>query len=153
MARIARKAERQRKAPVLEDTVRRGLEKRKRATVDDAISLSIMQAIRILKVNYVLAPTHTGSTPRRISRFKPDCWILSFCEDERIRLFLSLSYGVFPLPPLPSGIAGAEAGHEDMAVFLKREGLAGRGERVVLAQMTAPGVPGGFDSMGIITLV
>ncbi|HPL62171.1 MAG: pyruvate kinase [Syntrophales bacterium] len=153
MSRIARKAERRRKdVPALEDIVRRGLEKRKRAAVGEAISLSIMQAIRILRVNYVLAPTHTGSTPRRISRFKPDCWILSFCADERIRLFLSLTCGVFPFPP-PSGETDAGASHEEMAVFLKNEGLAGRGDRVVLARMTAPGVPGGLDSMGIITLV
>ena len=117
-----------------------------RISVEDAISLNVIEAIRVLKVKHIITPTHTGSTPRRISRFKPDCWILSFCRDVKTRDFLMFSYGVFPF------LLSDQEGREDLIKFLKDEGLARKGDRIVLTEMVPPGQLGGIDRMGIMTL-
>ena len=150
MSRIARKIENQRRDICFSGGYQRylirGVDHRK-LTTEDAISLNVMDTIRVLKVKFILTPTHTGSTPRRISRFKPDCWIISFCQDRQSRDFLCLSYGVYPF--LNTGMA---PGYEAIAIFLKDEGLAKKGDRVILAEMVVPGQLGGIDSMGIVTL-
>ena len=38
-----------------------------------------------------------GDEPRKLSRFKPDCWVLAYSDDEKIRRFMDLSYGVLPV--------------------------------------------------------
>ena len=69
---------------------------REKISISNAISLNVMEALRVLKTKLILTPTHTGTTPRRISRFKPDCWILAFCLDNLIKIFCPCPTG-FPL--------------------------------------------------------
>ena len=66
-------------------------------TAEDVISFNVVEAVRALDVRCVVTPTQNGSTPRRISRFRPDCWTLAFSRSEEIHRFLDLSYGVFPV--------------------------------------------------------
>jgi len=66
-------------------------------SVEDVISFNVVEAVRALDVRCVVTPTQNGSTPRRISRFRPDCWTLAFSRSEGIHGFLDLSYGVFPV--------------------------------------------------------
>ena len=121
---------------------------REKVSVSNAISLNVMEALRVLKIKLILAPTHTGTTPRRISRFKPDCWILAFCLDEPTRDFLSLSYGVSPFL-----LEGKDPFHyENLLAFLKEHHLAQKGERLILTEMVAPGQTGGINSLNFITL-
>ncbi|MBA4394839.1 MAG: pyruvate kinase [Desulfobacca sp.] len=119
-----------------------------KVTVSNAISLNVMESLRVLNVSLILTPTHSGVTPRRISRFKPDCWILAFCLDEQTRDFLSLSSGVaaFLLP-------GKDPfRHEDLFRFVKETQLAKKGDQLVLTEMVAPGEVGGINSLNFITL-
>ncbi len=148
MARIASNIETQRGVVRFSGEsqfLRRDMDRTK-ISVEDAISLNVIEAARVLKVKYILTPTHTGSTPRRISRFKPSCWVLAFCRDERTRDFLYLSYGTYPF------LGHLAEGHEALTKFLKEETLAKKGDRIVLAEMVAPGQLGGIDRMGILTL-
>lgn len=149
MSRIAHRIEKQRsdfRSPEAAQFLKQNIERRN-ITVEDAISINVIDAIRILKVRHILAPTHGGSTPRRISRFKPECWILSFCRDEGTRDFLFMSYGVFPfLHP------DVHLSRQAVTTFLKDEGLAKKGDRIILIEMVMPGQLGGMDSMGIMTL-
>jgi pyruvate kinase len=66
-------------------------------TAEDVISFNVVEAVRALDVHCIVTPTQNGSTPRRISRFRPDCWTLAFSRSEGIHRFLNLSYGVFPV--------------------------------------------------------
>lgn len=149
MARIAGRIEKQRSDflyPEAALLLRQSIERRN-ITVEDAISLNVVDAVRNLKVRHILVPTHGGSTPRRISRFKPQCPILAFCRDESTRDFLCMSYGVFPFLH-----AEARLSRRALTTFLKNEGLAKKGDRIILAEMVRPGQLGGIDSMGIMTL-
>jgi pyruvate kinase len=72
---------------------------------EDAVSLAAVQLQESLGIGCLLAPTRTGSTPRRISRFKPRAWVLGFSDGPGVREFMQFSYGVHPsvLPGLKPG--------------------------------------------------
>jgi pyruvate kinase len=151
MARIAHSIEKQRKTinPVIQayEHLKSDME-RETISVSNAISLNVMEALKVLNIKMILTPTHRGTTPRRISRFKPDCWILAFCLDEPTRDFLSLSYGVSPL--LVKGKDPFQ--YETLVAFLKEQRLARIGDRIILTEMVAPGQTGGINSLNFITI-
>ena len=115
------------------------------ATVEDVISLNAVVASHTLKTNFILAPTHSGSTPRHISRFKPDSWILSFSEDLRVRNFLVLSWGVRPY------LVDDGEDHDAIIEWLRRSGLARKGDRAILTAGISPEVEEA-DSLSVISL-
>jgi pyruvate kinase len=119
-----------------------------KVTVSNAISLNVMESLQVLKVRLILTPTHTGVTARRISRFKPDCWILAFCPDEPTRDFLSLSAGVAAFL-----LAGKDPfRYENLFKFVKEAQLAKKGDQLILTEMVAPGEVGGINSLNFVTL-
>jgi pyruvate kinase len=151
MARIAASIERQRRAVTwssdLEDHFRNGVG-RKNISAEDVVSLNVIEAARSLNARLVLTPTYTGSTPRRISRFKPDCWILSFSDYEPTSRFLTLSYGVHPFL-MDNQVGGW---HDAVMKLIRDLRLAKKGERVILTEGTAPGRLSDADSLRIITV-
>jgi pyruvate kinase len=108
----------------------------------------VIQARDALGTRYILTPTHSGSTPRRISRFKPDSWILSFTRDEAANRFLAFSYGVYPF--LIKG--KINNWHKEILKFVKEIGLVRKRETVILTQGVSPGKFGGTDSIRIVTI-
>jgi pyruvate kinase len=151
MVRIANSIEKQRKtlnlATPFYDHLKTDIGKKK-VTVSNAISLNVMEALQVLKTKLILTPTHIGTTPRRISRFKPDCWVLAFSLDKPTRDFLSLSYGVFPF--LLKGKNPFR--YNNLLAFIKEQRLAQKGDRLILTEMIAPGQVGGINSLNFITL-
>jgi pyruvate kinase len=149
MSRIAAAIEQQfsttRGSSGLEEQFRHHIS-RKEITVEDVVSLSVIEAGRALNARLIITPTHTGSTPRRISRFKPDSWILSFGRDKETYQFLAFSYGVYPFL-IKNNIKGW---HEVILRFIKDSGLAQKGDRVILTEGVTPGQRGGTDSLRII---
>lgn len=106
----------------------------------DIISLTAVDAAQILKVSYILIPTHHGSVPRLVSRFKPESWIIAFSRTAAVSNFLCLSYGVQPvmvdeaLEPLS----------DEARNFLQKEGLAQNEGRFILVE----GGPDPAEGMG-----
>lgn len=151
LVRIASSTERQRKEinslADLAEYFRTG-EGHKNIAVEDIIALNTLETVRALSIRYVLAPTQDGRAPSRISRFKPDCWILALCSDENARNFLSLSYGVSPI--LLEHAAGM--GHDAVVRFIADEGLCQKGAKVVLSEMASSEQPEVIDSLKVITL-
>jgi pyruvate kinase len=117
-------------------------------TIADVISLNVLEATQTLPVRYILTPTYSGSTPRRISRFKPDCWILSFTHNLETHGFLMLSYGVY------SCVMDRPEGSWDQVIqqFVKERGLAERGENMVITEGISSQQGGWTNSMRIITM-
>ena len=148
MSRIAMSVERQRGSIRLssdvEEYFRRG-DGRKRISVEDVVSLNVVDALRALRIRFVLIPTLGGSTPRRVSRFKPDCWILAFCHSEAMCRFLTLSYGVAPVMLSDK----VDNWHNLMLQFMRDSRLAKVGDKVVLAEGMSVGQFDGADSMRI----
>jgi pyruvate kinase len=149
MARIAAATERQfsvtRGSSQVEERFRRHINQ-KGITVEDVVSLSVIEAARALNVRWIVTPTHTGSTPRRISRFKPDGWLLSFGNDLETYQFLAFSYGVHPFLVKSNN----KVWHEQIWRFIRASGIIPKGERVILTEGISPGRPGGTDSIRIL---
>lgn len=120
----------------------------KNLTIEDVVSLNVIEAVRALKVRLIVTPTETGSTPRRISRFKPDCWILSFSGNQRTQDFLTLSYGVFPCVMQDK----VDSWLDVIMKFIKDFRVATKGDLVILTEGTTVGKIGGTDSFRIITV-
>ncbi len=151
MARIAVALERQRhtirSATFLQDQLKGDLAKNQ-ITVPDTVSLNVVEAVQTLNCPFVLTATSGGMTARRVSRFKPDCWIIACSNDERICDLLRFSYGVFPMLM----DTGAREWYRRLISLLKGSGLIRRGDRVILTEGKFSGVAGGTDSLGIITI-
>jgi pyruvate kinase len=151
IAKIAVSIERQRRSVKWSSDLEeyfRGDFGRKRVSAEDVVSLNAIQAVHALKAHLILTPTHTGSTPRRISRFKPDCWILSFSNYEPTYRFLALSYAVHPFLIKNK----VDDWHDVIMKLIKDSGLAKKGDRVILTEGASPGQVGDADSLRIITV-
>jgi len=114
--------------------------------VEDIVSLNAVESVKALNVRYILTHTQSKGAACLISRFKPDCWILSCGEDEKTNHFLALSYGVYPvrLDVETNGLA-------DMVMrFLSRTGMVEKDERVILVEDESTRGRHGTDSLKII---
>ena len=91
MAKIAMTTEDQRDKGHLSDDEGRQISNKvaqsSSLTITDVTSLNAFRAAQELNARYILTPTTTGSTARRISRFKPHCWILSFSAHPKFATF------------------------------------------------------------------
>jgi len=151
MARIAIALERQRymiRSSIFLQEQLKGELVNRQITVPDTVSLNVSEAVRALGCPFVLTATSGGMTARRVSRLKPDAWIIACNNDERICDFLRFSYGVFPMLM----DTGTREWYRRLISLLKNSGLIRRGDRVILTEGKFSGTTGGTDSMGIITI-
>ena len=115
-------------------------------TITDVISLNAVRSAEDLKARYILSPTTSGSTARRISRFKPSCWILAFSSQPDICEYLSLSFGVYSFVHPHS---------HQVEVILKdiqHFNLAKPGDIIVITERGISDKPGDTDTLEILTL-
>jgi len=151
MVRIGRAMEQQRhtirSSTFLQQQLKEELSTRQ-ITVPDAVSLNVSEAVRALGSPFVLTATSGGMTARRVSRFKPEGWIIACNNDQRICDFLRFSYGVFPMVM----DTGTGEWHRQLINLLKDSGLVRGGDRVIRTEGTFSGTTGGTDSLGIITI-
>ena len=61
------------------------------------ITQAVAQACDDLNISAIIAPTHSGFTPRKISRFKPKVPIIAIPKNNNKLRELQLSWGVFPI--------------------------------------------------------
>jgi pyruvate kinase len=151
MSRIALEIEEERRTlgcgHLLEDRIRASYG-REEIPVEDVVSLNVIDAVRALGPRYILTPTHTGRTPRRISRFKPNRWILAFTRDPAVQRFLTFTYGCCPFLIE----TGREDWHDLIFEAVRRLGLADPGDLVILTEGVAPGPVGSTNSLRIVTI-
>ncbi len=115
-------------------------------SVEDVISLHTLDSSQIFEAKYIVTPTESGNTARRISRLKPHCWILAFTANPDIVRFLTFSYGVFPF--LISKASLDMFGN--IMDFLKEKRLVKKRDYVILTEGTIRKKTGGTDSLKII---
>lgn len=65
--------------------------------VENVVTLNAVESAQALHVRLILTRTQSRAAPCLISRFRPECWILSHGGDEKTNNFLALSYGVHPV--------------------------------------------------------
>ncbi len=93
MTTIAKEYDMKVKNNVLENYAEK-LEERKDISL--FVTKSAYHASVDLKAKAIIAPTESGYTPRKVSRFKPKCPIYAITRDERVFRQMQISWGVFP---------------------------------------------------------
>ncbi|WP_181071088.1 pyruvate kinase [Candidatus Manganitrophus noduliformans] len=151
LAKIAASIERQREEidalSDLAEYFRKG-PGREGISAEETISLNAIETARSLNARYILVPTQNGDAARRLSRFKPGCWILSFCDDEKTRNLLALSFGVLPVL-----MKREERGDPDAVKrYLIDAGLSQKNDRLILTQRATAGRPDDIDSLRVLTI-
>jgi pyruvate kinase len=96
LARIAAATEAHRPKTNLGDLRTVSLE-RKPSTVAEAIASVVENALATVPCAAVFVPTHTGTTARMVSRFKPPVWIIAVTGQASVCRGLAFSYGVYPV--------------------------------------------------------
>ena len=145
MARIAVSIEREVQSPDLREYYRARLG-HQQSSIEDVISFNVDEAVRALDIRCIVTPTQNGSTPRRISRFKPDCWTLAFSRSEKTHRFLDLSYGVFPV------LTGNDDDYspEGIMKFIGESGLVSEDDKIIVIEYISPDSVDSTDSLRII---
>ncbi len=151
MAKIAYSTEKSRNSADLPSTLKNYLKKTVKdseLSIADVISLNVIEASKILDTKYILSTTSTGSTARRISRFKPDCWIISFSRKKDTCDLLCFSFGVYPI-----NMENKERSWHNLILHhIKNKHLVKKGDKVILTQRRFEKEEGSTDSLGIITI-
>ncbi|MFQ5721050.1 MAG: pyruvate kinase, partial [Candidatus Aminicenantales bacterium] len=119
-----------------------------KASIEDTVSLNVTEARRLLKARFILTPTQIGNTPRRISRFKPNCWILAFTRNKSASEFLTFSYGVYPFH-LKEKVGNWS---KTILKFIKDLKLVKTGDKLILTEGLSSAQVGSTDSLRIITV-
>ncbi|WP_342304583.1 pyruvate kinase [Methanolobus sp. ZRKC5] len=148
MARIAKSTEKWR------DHTTIGLEMMKKAiqrmnpSVEDMISIQVNDALRSLPVRYVITPTVSGKTPRHISRFRPDIWILGFSRYPLTCEQLAMQYAVYPVLTRQK----VDDWEETVMDALNKASIVDSGDMVILTQgqVSGHGKPGGTNLLKFI---
>lgn len=117
-------------------------------SIEDIISMHTMESSQVIHAKYILTPTESGNTARRISRFKPYCWILAFTPSPEVARFLSLSYGVFSFIINRKKIDW----YRRIMDLLEEKKLVEKGEHLILTEGAIRNKTGGTDSMRIIVV-
>lgn len=87
----------------------------------------------------IVAPTHTGSTARRVSMYRPQHTVVAICTDARVARELKLYRGVIPIMSKKAKTVDWLFDRADAAA--ERLGLAKKGDRIVVTSGT-PGMKG-----------
>lgn len=116
--------------------------------IPDVISHNAVRAAQELGAKYILTPTTTGNTSRRVCRFKPPCWTLAFSGRIETCRFLSFSYGVHAF------LVKTKYSRQDWALLRKvrMEEGARKGDTIIITERRLSDRAGETDSLGIITL-
>jgi pyruvate kinase len=102
--------------------------------VENVVTLNAVESAEALHVRFILTRTQGRAAPCLISRFRPDCWILSHGGDEKINNFLALSYGVHPVH-----LDGETDGLADKAIrWLMTAGVLEKDESVIWVEDELP---------------
>lgn len=96
LARIAAVTEPHRRRTGLSE-LRRHLDDHGPESVADQMAELVEHALDSVSASIVVAPTHSGRTPRVISRSKPRAWIIAASLNDRTLAGLVFSYGVHPV--------------------------------------------------------
>lgn len=104
---------------------------------DEAISKSCVNISEELNVSVIVASTSSGSTARRISKYRPKAMIVATTPDPSTFQRLSLVWGAIPV--LVSKTAGTDEMIELAVRKTKELGLARRGDQIIITA----GIPWG----------
>lgn len=111
--------------------------------VSDAISFAACELAADLGVGFIVTATQSGSTARRVSRYRPPAGIVAVSPEKGTVRQLALSWGVIPLLVPPSKDINEVFDRGVRAV--QGRDLVAKGDRVVITAGVLVNVPGTTD--------
>jgi pyruvate kinase len=118
-----------------------------RPQTDDAISYDACHTARQLNAVAIIAFTSSGSTARRVSKYRPNVPIIAMTTSDSTRRQLSLSWGVNSYKvPRASGIMNL---FKQGAHIVKECGIAKRGDLVIITGGIPVGIPGSTNLLKV----
>ena len=115
-------------------------------STEDLISLSIFATAKALTPAAIVAPTLSGVTARRVSRFRLPAWIVAVSPNESTCQTLQFSYGVYPVLETDRPASWTRYAYD----WLKRHGVPG--DLALLTRGTATFHAGGTNHIEIVDL-
>ncbi len=115
---------------------------------DDAISYAAANIANQMSVGAIVAFTESGSTARRVSRYRPRPPILALTPHESVQRELTLSWGVTPvIGPTLTNLENLFDEAEERAIS---HGALTNGDKLVLTAGTPLGVPGSTNFLYVM---
>jgi len=65
--------------------------------ITSSIAYNVIESAGRLKTKFIVAPTMSGYTAKKISRFRPCCPVIALTPDEKVAKNLNLYYGIIPV--------------------------------------------------------
>ncbi len=118
--------------------------------VVDSISSSVVHNAEDVGVKAIAALTEGGSTPRMIARYKPQQPIIAFTPHEHVMRQLLLVYGCYPVKIKPFQYIAKII--PTVGAILKKEGIAQKGDHVVISAGVPFGVPGTTNMLMVVPI-
>ncbi len=116
----------------------------------DSVSSSVVHVAEDIGATLIAALTEYGGTARMISRHRPTQPVYAFTPHRFSARQTMLSHGVTPiLMPGFTGVTSASAGVQKE---LLRQGIANKGDRIVLSAGIPFGTPGSTNMMLVVTV-
>jgi pyruvate kinase len=116
-------------------------------SITDTVAFSTTEAARNLKAQAIITATQTGSTARKVSKYKPQIPAYAVTNNRTVIDQLTLSWGIFPVhigqpPDLDTLI-------EESVNSCLNKGYIKNGDLVVITAGILTGIPGGTNIMKI----
>ena len=103
----------------------------KEKQVIESLSYSCVRLSENINAKVIATITHSGTTARRIAKFRPRVPIVAFTESLEVLRQLNLVWGVTPVRL--EQIFDTDQSVQLMENYLKKEGFVNKGDRVVIA--------------------
>lgn len=103
----------------------------KEKQVIESLSYSCVRMAEYVDAKMIATITHSGTTARRIAKYRPSVPIIAFTESRDVRRQLNLVWGVTPIRI--DQIFDTDQSVQMMEEYLKKEGFVSTGDRVVIA--------------------
>lgn len=102
----------------------------KEKQIVESLSYSCVTIAENVEAKVIGTLTNSGSTARRIAKFRPNVPIVAFTESQKVRRQLNLMWGVYAVRV--DKIFDTDKGVKLMEEFLEENGLVKKGERAIL---------------------
>jgi pyruvate kinase len=115
-----------------------------------SISRAVCHLANDLKAAVIVACTTSGSSARMVARFRPPMPVLALTTSAEVQRQLALTWGV--VPALVPDYKHSEEMFQVADRWVRKHGLAGSGDRLVVTAGMPMGVPGTTNLIKVIDL-
>ncbi|MDX9939753.1 MAG: pyruvate kinase [Sphaerochaetaceae bacterium] len=129
---------------------REHVELRTKRTTTEAVGLATRELALALHASKIACFTHSGSTARRIAKYRPSTPIIAFSPIESTVRRLALSWGVWPV--LIESLPTVDELLEFAPRYLKEHQMALPGETVVITAGVPAGSPGMTNMIKVVEI-